>query len=142
VRPSYSIARNMTIYGRLGFQTADHLDTGFAGGFGVQEAFELPQAPRWAIGAAFDYLHWSADFHSTGANINWNEFQITPAVSYRVASVPTLTPYAGVLFDFVDARSPLSESDPVGLLFGTNLDPAPNVRLDAQFRVINETGFF
>jgi hypothetical protein len=26
-------------------------------------------------------------------------------------------------------------------LFGTNFDPTDRVRLDAQFRVINETGF-
>ncbi|HVM96953.1 MAG TPA: hypothetical protein VMT89_11215, partial [Candidatus Acidoferrales bacterium] len=30
VRPGYSIARNVVVYARLGFQGADHVDTGFA----------------------------------------------------------------------------------------------------------------
>ena len=77
-----------------------------------------------------------------GRDIDWNEFQLAPAVSYNVPRVPQLTPYAGMLFDFVDARGPISESDPVGFLIGTNWDPTPEVRLDAQFRGVNETGFF
>lgn len=140
VRPGYSIVRNVVIYGRLGFQDADHVDLGFAGGFGVQGAYVLPGAPEWAIGGAFDYVHWTADIDNTDRDIDWNEFQLTPAVSYQVAQAPGLTPYAGLMLDFVDARN-ISESDPVGLLFGTNYDPNPHLRLDAQFRVISETGF-
>jgi hypothetical protein len=142
VRPSYSIARNLVVYGRLGFQTANDIDTGFAGGFGVQGAYVLPAAPAWAIGGAFDFLHWSADVSGTGHDIDWNEFQFAPAVSYQIPTARTLTPYIGLLADFVDARGSLSESDPVGLLLGTNFDPTPHVRLDGQLRVINETGFF
>jgi len=33
-------------------------------------------------------------------------------------------------------------NDTAGFLFGTNFDPSPQVRLDAQMRVGNETGFF
>jgi hypothetical protein len=145
VRPSYSIIRNLVVYARLGFQTADNVDTGFAGGFGVQGAYVLPGAREWAIGGAFDFLHWSGDFPSGAPvqhDIDWNEFQLAPAVSYNIPRVPQLTPYAGMLFDFVDARDSVSESDPVGILFGTNWDPTPEVRLDAQFRGVNETGFF
>ncbi len=142
VRPSYSIATNVVVHGRLGFQGANDVDTGFAGGFGIQGAYVLPGAPAWAIGGAFDYLHWSADLSGTGSNINWNEFQLAPAVSYRIPRVPKLTPYGGLLFDFVTARNSSSESDPVGLLFGTNFDPTPHVRIDGQFRVVNETGFY
>jgi hypothetical protein len=132
VRPSYSIARNITIHGRLGFQTANDVDTDFAGGFGVQGAYVLPRAREWAIGGAFDFLHWSAS--------GWDEFQLTPAASYKVPEIPTLTPYAGMMFDFVDGNG-FSESDPVGLLFGTNFDPNEHVRLDGQFRLISEYGF-
>lgn len=141
VRPSYSIARNIVVYGRLGFQTANDIDTGFAGGFGVQGAYVLPGAPEWAIGGSFDFMHWSADFSHSNTDVDWNEFQLAPAVSYKIPRIPTLTPYAGLLFDFVDAHQS-SQSDPVGLLFGTNFDPTPHVRLDGQFRVVNETGFF
>ncbi len=141
VRPSYSIARNVVLYGRLGFQGADHVDTGFAGGFGVQGAYVLPRARAWAIGASFDYLHWSSDFSHSDTNIDWNEFQFAPAVSYRIPTVPTLTPYAGMLFDFVDAHDGISERDPVGLLLGLNFDPTREVRLDFQFRAVTETGF-
>ena len=142
VRPSYSIARNIVVYGRLGFQSADSVDTGFAGGFGIQGAYEFPGARAWAIGGAFDFMHWSADMQDGGPDINWNEFQLTPAVSYRIPSLPELTPYAGLMFDFVDARDSVSEDDPVGLLMGTNFDPNPHLRLDFQLRVISETGFF
>jgi hypothetical protein len=141
VRPSYSIARNVVIHGRLGFQTADNIDTGFAGGFGIQGAYQFPAAPAWAVGGAFDYMHWSADIQNGGPNINWNEFQLSPAVSYRIPTFKKLTPYAGLMFDFVDARDSVSQSDPVGLLMGTNFDPNPHLRLDFQLRVISETGF-
>ncbi len=147
VRPSYSVARNVAVYARLGFQEAGNLEdagggvnAGFAGGFGVQGAYVLPQAPDWAIGGSIDYMHWSGDVEHGGPDIDWNEFQLAPAVSYRIPQLRQLTPYAGLLFDFVDAKHS-SQSDPVGLLFGTNFDPTPHVRLDAQFRVVNETGF-
>ena len=142
VRPSYSIARNLVVYGRLGFQSANEIDTGFAGGFGVQGAYVLPAAPEWAVGGSFDYLHWSADFSRSGRNIDWNEFQLAPAVSYQIPGIRSLTPYVGMLADLVDVRGSPSASDPIGLLFGTNFDPSPHVRLDGQVRVANETGVF
>jgi hypothetical protein len=142
VRPSYSVARNVTIYGRLGVQGADDVDAGFAGGFGVQAAFELPRAPEWAIGGAFDYMYWDGDFSGGGSSIKWNEFQLTPAVSYRIPQLPELTPYTGILFNFVDARGSISQDDTVGFLLGTNYDPTDFLRLEAQFRAVTETGFF
>lgn len=140
VRPGYSLLENFVVYGRLGFQTADRVDTGFAGGFGLQGAFPLPRASAWAVGGAIDYLHWSADT-SRGRNIRWNEFQLSGAVSYQPASLPGLTPYAGLLFNFVDGRGSLSEDDPVGLLFGASFDASAPFRLEGQFRVVSETGF-
>jgi len=138
VRPAYSIFPNIMIYGRAGGQDAKHLDGGFAGGFGVQGAYILPRAPEWAIGGSFDFLYWD-----TGANnvdLTYIEYQFAPAVSYNIPQVPQLTPYAGMAFDFLG--SDFNEDKPFGLLFGTNFDPTNRVRLDAQFRVINETGFF
>jgi hypothetical protein len=155
-RPSYSVARNVAIYGLLGFQTAQDVDTGFAGGFGVQGAYVLPRARAWAIGGSFQFLHWASNFSSRcvdrdafgfctaavgGDNLDWNEFQLTPAVSYRIPTAPGITPYAGMLLDFVDARDSIHESDPVGLLLGTNIDVGWHLRLDAQLRVASETGF-
>lgn len=141
VRPAYSVAPNLMLYGRLGFQDADKLKTGFAAGFGAQGAYVLPRAPEWAIGGSFDFLFW--DTKPKGAfspSVEWVEFQVAPAVSYNIPRVPELTPYAGLLFDFLSGD--VNQSDPVGLLFGTNFDPTNHVRLDAQFRVISETGFF
>ncbi|MBI3785019.1 MAG: hypothetical protein HY270_16635 [Deltaproteobacteria bacterium] len=140
-RPGFSVARNVVVYGRLGFQGADSVDTGFAGGFGVQGSWVFPRQKAWAIGGAFDYLHWSANIHHGGPDISWNEFQFTPAVSYRVPDLPELTPYFGILFDIVDGRDSLSQGDPVGLLLGSNYDPSSHVRLDAQVRVVTETAF-
>ena len=149
VRPSYSLLRNVVIYGRLGFEQSDvsgapSIDAGLAVGFGVQGAYVFPQAPEWAVGASFDYLHWSGDQCTAPCNstrdIDWNEFQFAPAVSLHPSRLPILTPYFGLLVDIVDARDSISESDPVGLLFGTNIDPTPHVRLDVQLRLVNETG--
>jgi len=149
-RPTFSIAQNVVLYGMLGVQTADKLDTGFAGGVGLQGAYVLPRAREWAIGGSFQYLHWDSDFSHPNCSpsgrcpaprsINWDEFQFAPAVSYSIRTAPQLTPYAGMLFDFVDAHASISERNPVGLLFGANFDPSPHVRLDGQFRVISETG--
>lgn len=141
VRPAYSVARNLMLYGRVGFQDSDGLDTGFAAGFGIQGAYPLPRAPEWAIGGSFDFLFWDTERQGgSSRNIDWVEFQFAPAVSYNIPQVPQLTPYAGFLFDFL--AGDVGEDDPVGMIFGTNFDPTNRVRLDAQFRVISETGFF
>lgn len=142
VRPSFAPVRNMSVYGRLGFQGADKVDVGFAGGFGFQYAYEFPSAPQWAVGGAFDFLYWAGDIENTDRNIKWAEFQVTPAASYAVRQVPGLVPYAGFMFDFVEARGSIEQDDPVGLLFGTSYDPVPQVRVEAQFRVISEDGVF
>jgi len=136
-RPAYSIARNIMIYGRLGFMDGKHLDSGFAGGFGIQGAYILPRAPQWAIGGAFDFVYWNTGAGPSG--LSYIEYQFTPAVSYNVPSIPQLTPYAGVMFDFLG--SDFDEDKPFGMVFGTNYDVTNRVRLDAQFRVISETGF-
>ncbi len=132
VRPAYSIAPNLLVYGRLGFSDAKHLDTGFAGGFGIQGAYVLPNAPEWAIGGAFDFMYWDT-------SADYVEYQITPAVSYNIPQQPRLTPYAGLMFDFLG--SDFDEDKPIGLVFGTNFDASSRLRIDAQFRVVSETGF-
>jgi len=137
-RPAFSIAPNVMLYGRVGFMDAKGFDSGFAGGFGVQGAYILPRAPEWAIGGAFDFVYWGTG--SRGTDLTYIEYQFSPAVSYNIPQVPQLTPYAGVLFDFL--TSDFNEDKPFGMVFGTNFDPASRVRLDAQFRVVNETGFY
>ena len=137
-RPAFSVARNVMIYGRVGAMDGKHLDSGFAGGFGVQGAYVLPRHPEWAIGGAFDFLYWKTG--SGPFDLTYIEYQFTPAFSYNVPSIPQLTPYAGVAFDFLG--SDFDEDKPFGLVMGTNYDPTNRVRLDAQFRVISETGFF
>ena len=137
-RPAYSIAPNVMLYGRIGMQDADGLDSGFAGGGGVQGAYVLPSAPEWAVGGAFDVIFW--DTEGPGGNsVDYTEFQISPAFSYNVPSVPALTPYGGVAFDFISGD--LEEDDMFGVFFGTNFDIGSRVRLDGQVRLINETGF-
>jgi len=137
-RPSYAFAPNATIYGRIGFQNADHLDTGFAIGGGLQAAWVLPQARDWAIGGAFDVLYWNTDANN-GGDVESTEVQLSPAVSYSIPQARMFTPYAGLAVDFL--TDDLDEDDPVGLFFGSNIDLSDRVRLDAQFRVIHEDGF-
>ncbi len=137
VRPAYSIAPNVVLYGRIGFQDAKRLDAGFAAGFGIQGAYVLPAAPQWAIGGAFDFVYW--DTGDRFDNLSYVEYQFSPAVSYNIPQIPQLTPYAGLMFDFLG--SDFGEDNPVGMVFGTNFDPTNRVRLDAQFRVVSETGF-
>ena len=69
VRPTFAPIRNMSVYGRFGFQGADKIDVGFAGGFGVQYAYQFPSAPKWAVGGAFDFLYWTADIEHTDSDI-------------------------------------------------------------------------
>jgi len=138
-RPSYSLAPNATIYGRSGFQNADHLDTEFAIGGGIQGAYVLPNAREWAVGASFDYLFWDAQADG-GGDIDYHEVQITPAVSYNPGRLPALTPYVGLPIDFLSGD--LDQENTVGLMFGSNYDLSEHVRLDAQARFISENGFF
>jgi hypothetical protein len=131
-RPSYAFAQNATIYGRIGFQDADGVDTEFAIGGGLQAAWVLPNAQDWTIGASFDYLYWDVpgDYH---------EIQIAPAVGYNIPSLRELTPYAGLAFDFL--VEDYEEDDPVGVLLGSTFDVGDRIRLDGQVRFINESGF-
>lgn len=140
VRPGFSVAENVVVYGRLGVQGAEDVHAGFAGGFGVQGAYVIPALPELAVGGAFDYVHWAGEF-TRGPNINWNEFQITPGVSYQPRRFQEFSAYGGVMFDIVDARR-LSEQDLVGLLLGVSYDFTDNFRLEGQARVISEDGLF
>ena len=133
VRPSYSFMENGTIYGRIGVQEADGTDSEFAIGFGAQAAWALPAADDWAIGVSFDYLYWDLD------NIDYHEIQFAPAVSYRIPQVPEITPYFGLMADFI--VDDLEEDDPVGIMFGSNFDIGEHIRFDTQVRLISETGF-
>ena len=137
-RPAFSIAPNVMIYGRVGVMDGKHLDSGFAGGFGVQGAYIIPRAPEWAVGGAFDFVYWKTG--AGRANLDYVEYQFTPAVSYNIPQVPQLTPYAGISFDFL--TSDFNEDNSVGPVFGTNYDVSNHVRLDAQVRFVTETGFF
>jgi hypothetical protein len=138
-RLSYAFMENATVYGRVGVQDADHLDTQFAIGGGVQAAWALPQARDWAVGGSFDVLWWDAEA-SNGADIDYTEIQIAPAVSYSVPQMRSLTPYAGLAFDFVTGD--FEEDDPVGILFGASFDLDKHWRMDAQMRLISEDGLF
>ncbi|MEA2625072.1 MAG: hypothetical protein QOD06_1117 [Candidatus Binatota bacterium] len=138
VRPGYTVAPNVIVYGRFGVQDADRLDTNFAWGFGGQGAYPIPDIPELAVGGAFDFLYWSSE-DRRARDVDWVEFQFTPGVSYNVPRVPELTPYAGAMFDFIAGDA--NEGDPFGLVFGTNYDVTNRVRLDGQLRVISETGF-
>ena len=134
VRPSYAFAPNATLYGRIGLQDADHIDTEFAIGAGLQAAWEIPQATDWAIGGSLDYLYWDLD------NVDYHEVQFAPAVSYNIPQLREITPYAGFVADFL--VDDLEEDDPVGLLLGSNFDIGEQIRFDAQIRLISEDGFF
>lgn len=138
VRPSYAFAPNAVIYGRLGFQDADHLDTGFAIGAGLQAAWQIPAAPDWALGGSFDYLYWDTEGRG-GGDIDYQELQVSGAVSYNIPQLREVTPYIGFMADFL--VDDLDEDDPVGILIGSNFDIGSNVRFDAQIRGINENGF-
>jgi len=138
VRPSYAFGRNAVVYGRLGFQDADGLDTGFSVGTGIQAAWELPQARDWTIGGSFDYLFWDTE-GAGGGNVDYQEIQFAPAVSYSIPKLRKLTPYAGLALDFLIGD--LDEDDPVGMFFGSNFDISDHLRLDGQVRLVNEYGF-
>jgi len=133
VRPSYVFAPNATLYGRIGFQEADGTDTEFAIGAGIQAAWEIPAATDWAVGASFDYLYWDLD------SVDYHEIQFAPAVSYNIPQLREITPYAGIVADFL--VDDLEEDDPVGILLGSNFDIGEQIRFDAQIRLISESGF-
>jgi hypothetical protein len=140
VRPSYAFAPNATVYGRLGFQDASHIDAGFAVGLGLQAAWEIPAARDWAVGASVDYLYWDLEASGAGGDADYHEIQFAPAVSYNIPQLRSVTPYAGLMANFL--IDDLEEDDPIGLLFGSNFDVGEHIRFDGQIRLISEAGFF
>lgn len=145
VRGAYGIAPNLEVFVRLGGADgetdAPHVngDLGFAIGGGVKGV--IFRGPNWALGAVGQLLYFESE---NGGEIEVLEFDLASGVSFALGPV---TPYAGLVIQVTEGEltragesRDFDQDDLVGLFFGINYVPQPNISLGFEAHLIHETG--
>jgi hypothetical protein len=144
VRGAYGIAPNLEVFARLGGAEAEtntpsvNGDFGLALGGGVKGV--IFRGPNWAVGAVGQLLYFESE---NGGDIKVLEFDLASGVSFALGPV---TPYAGLVLQVTQGEltSPAGSSDfdqdnLIGVFFGMNYVPQPNISLGFEAHLIHET---
>lgn len=144
-RGAYGIAPNVEVFARLGGADAEtdtpdvSGDLGLAFGGGVKGV--IFRGPNWALGAVGQFLYYESE---NGGEIDVLEFDLASGVSFALGPV---TPYAGLVLQLTQGEltspGPSSDFDQdnlLGLFFGMNYVPQPNISLGFEAHLIHETG--
>ena len=144
VRGAYGIAPNLEVFARLGGAEAEtntpsvNGDFGLAFGGGVKGV--IFRGPNWAVGAVGQLLYFESE---NGGDIKVLEFDLASGVSFALGPV---TPYAGLVLQVTQGEltSPAGSSDfdqdnLIGVFFGMNYVPQPNISLGFEAHLIHET---
>ncbi len=144
VRGAYGIAPNLEVFARLGGAEAEtntpsvNGDFGLAFGGGVKGV--IFRGPNWAVGAVGQFLYYESE---NGGDIKVLEFDLASGVSFALGPV---TPYAGVVFQVTQGElstagqsRDFDQDNLLGLFFGMNYVPQPNISLGIEAHLIHET---
>ncbi len=144
VRGAYGIAPNLEVFARLGGAEAEtntpsvNGDFGLAFGGGVKGV--IFRGPNWALGAVGQFLYFESE---NGGDIKVLEFDLASGVSFALGPV---TPYVGLVLQVTQGEltSPAGSSDfdqdnLIGLFFGMNYVPQPNISLGFEAHLVHET---
>ena len=144
VRGAYGIAPNLEVFARLGGAEAEtntpsvNGDFGLALGGGVKGV--IFRGPNWAVGAVGQLLYFESE---NGGDIKVLEFDLASGVSFALGPV---TPYAGLVLQVTQGEltSPAGSSDfdqdnLIGVFFGMNYVPQPNISLGFEAHLVHET---
>ncbi len=144
VRGAYGIAPNLEVFARLGGAEAEtdtpsvNGDFGLAFGGGVKGV--IFRGPNWALGAVGQFLYYKSE---NSGDVEVLEFDLATGASFALGPV---TPYAGLVLQLTQGEltSPAGSSDfdqdnLIGLFFGMNYVPQPNISLGFEAHLIHET---
>jgi len=144
VRGAYGIAPNLEVFARLGGAEAETNTPSVNGGFGLALGGGVKgvifRGPNWAVGAVGQLLYFESE---NGGDIKVLEFDLASGVSFALGPV---TPYAGLVLQVTQGEltSPAGSSDfdqdnLIGVFFGMNYVPQPNISLGFEAHLIHET---
>lgn len=144
VRGAYGIAPNLEVFARLGGAEAETNTPSVNGGFGLALGGGVKgvifRGPNWAVGAVGQVLYFESE---NGGDIKVLEFDLASGVSFALGPV---TPYAGLVLQVTQGEltSPAGSSDfdqdnLIGVFFGMNYVPQPNISLGFEAHLISET---
>ncbi|MCI0371086.1 MAG: hypothetical protein L0214_06815 [candidate division NC10 bacterium] len=144
VRGAYGLVPNLEVFVRLGGAEAEtdtpsvNGDFGLAFGGGVKGV--IYRGPNWALGAVGQFLYYKSE---NGGEIEVLEFDLAAGASFALGPV---TPYAGLVLQLTQGEltSPAGSSDfdqdnLIGVFFGMNYVPQPNISLGIEAHLIHET---
>lgn len=144
VRGAYGLTPDMEVFLRLGGAEAEtdrpnvNGDFGLAFGGGVKGV--IFRGPNWALGAVGQFLYYQSE---NGGEVEVLEFDLATGASFALGPV---TPYAGLVLQVTQGElsSPAGSSDfdqdnLIGLFFGMNYVPQPNISLGFEAHLIHET---
>lgn len=144
VRGAYGIAPNLEVFLRLGGAEAETDTPGVNGDFGL--AFGggvkgvIYRGPNWAWGAVGQILYFESD---NGGEVDVLELDLASGVSFALGPV---TPYVGLVLQVTDGElstagqsRDFEQDDIIGVFFGMNYVPQPNISLGIEAHIIHET---
>ena len=144
VRGAYGIAPNLEVFARLGGAEAKtdtpsvNGDFGVAFGGGVKGV--IYRGPNWALGAVGQFLYFESE---NGGDIKVLEFDLATGASFALGPV---TPYVGVVLQVTEGKlstagqsRDFDQDNLLGLFFGMNYVPQPNISLGIEAHLIHET---
>ncbi len=144
VTGSYGFLRNVDGFVKLGFFNGEtspgdvDIDTGLGLGAGVRASFL--QQGNWHVGGLFQVLYFTSEL-DTGNDIDWFEFDLAAAVSYR--GLGQIVPYGGLKLSFMDGEidggPDFSQDTPIGIFGGVSVALTPQISIGGELRLIDES---
>lgn len=144
VRGAYGLTPDMEVFLRLGGAEAEtdtpnmNGDFGLAFGGGVKGVFY--RGPNWALGAVGQFLYYQSE---NGGEIEVLEFDLATGASFALGPV---TPYAGLVLQVTQGElttagqsRDFDQDNLIGVFFGMNYVPQPNISLGFEAHLIHET---
>ena len=145
VRGAYGLMPNLEVFLRLGGAEAETDAPNVNGGFGLAIGGGvkgvITRGPNWAWGAVGQLLYFKSE---NGGDIEVFEFELASGVSFALGPV---TPYVGLVLQMTQgeltspgASSDFDQDNLMGVFFGMNYVPQPNISLGIEAHLIHETG--
>jgi hypothetical protein len=143
-RGAYGIAPNLEVFLRLGTVEAEtntpNVNGDFSLGFGGGVKGVMLRGENWALGATVQMLYFNSE---NGGEVE--AFELDAAIGASFALGPA-APYAGLVMQWTQGElttagqsQDFEQDNLIGIFFGINYVPQPNVSLGIEAHIIHET---
>jgi hypothetical protein len=143
-RGAYGIAPNLEVFLRLGPAEAEtntpNVNGDFSLAFGGGVKGVMLRGENWALGATLQMLYFNSE---NGGEVD--VFELDAAIGASFAMGPA-APYAGLVMQWsqgevttAGASQDFEQENLIGIFFGINYVPQPNVSLGIEAHIIHET---